>query len=172
MLTSLRCFKYFWIIFDHFSGHRVPADPRRTNEDEDLPGEGSHLLHGLIELQVRRVHLGVFPEVIWKPLFLLLLKLWKVQILRIDNASRYQEENIICNADWSFPLTVSSFRMINQTTSNSKQTWHQPYDIQNTCSKNQKNSHHPKWIGKSNLKLDWAFNNVKPNDWYFVLDWV
>ena len=21
------------------------------------------------------------------------------------------------------------------------------------------------------LKLDLAFNNVKPNDWYFVLDW-
>lgn len=74
MLTSLCCFKYFWVIFDHFSGHRVPADPRRTNEDEDLPGEGSHLLHGLIELQVRSVHLGVFPEVIWEPLFLLLLK--------------------------------------------------------------------------------------------------
>ena len=33
--------------------------------------------------------------------------------------SGYLKKNIICNADWSFSLTVFSFRMINQTIYNS-----------------------------------------------------
>ena len=28
------------------------------------------------------------------------------------------------------------------------------------------------WSGKPQLKLDLAFNNVKPKDWYFILDKV
>ena len=31
LLTSLCSFEYFRVIFDHFSGHSVSADPRRTN---------------------------------------------------------------------------------------------------------------------------------------------
>ena len=74
-LTSLNCIEQFAVMLDNFPDHGVSANTRRANKDQDLPGEGGHLLHRLVQLQVRRVHLGILADMIWESLLLFLLKI-------------------------------------------------------------------------------------------------
>ena len=74
-LTSLGGVEELGVVLDDPADEGAPAHAPGPHQHQQLPAEGRHLLHGLVQLQVRRVHLGILADMIWESLLLFLLKI-------------------------------------------------------------------------------------------------
>ena len=74
-LTSLGGVEELGVVLDDPADEGAPAHAPGPHQHQQLPAEGRHLLHGLVQLQVRRVHLCVLPEVVREPFLLFLLNI-------------------------------------------------------------------------------------------------
>ena len=74
-LTSLSGVEELGVVVDDPADEGAPAHAPGPDQHQQLPAEGRHLLHGLVQLQVRRVHLRVLPEVVREPFLLFLLNI-------------------------------------------------------------------------------------------------
>ena len=74
-LTSLGGVEELGVVLDDPADEGAPAHAPGPHKHQQLPAEGRHLLHGLVQLQVRRVHLRVLSEVVRKPFLLFLLNI-------------------------------------------------------------------------------------------------
>ena len=74
-LTSLGGVEELGVVLDDPADEGAPAHAPGPDQHQQLPAEGRHLLHCLVQLQVRRVHLRVLPEVVREPFLLFLLNI-------------------------------------------------------------------------------------------------
>ena len=74
-LTSLGGVEELGVVLDDPADEGAPSHASGPHQHQQLPAEGRHLLHGLVQLQVRRVHLSVLPEVVRKSFLLFLLNI-------------------------------------------------------------------------------------------------
>ena len=74
-LTSLGGVEELGVVLDDPADEGAPAHAPGPHQHQQLPAEGRHLLHGLVQLQVRCVHLRVLPEVVREPFLLFLLNI-------------------------------------------------------------------------------------------------
>ena len=74
-LTSLGGVEELGVVLDDPADEGAPSHASGPHQHQQLPAEGRHLLHGLVKLQVRRVHLSVLPEVVRKSFLLFLLNI-------------------------------------------------------------------------------------------------
>ena len=74
-LTSLGGVEELGVVLDDPADEGAPAHAAGPHQHQQLPAEGRHLLHGLVELQIRSVHLGVLTDMIGEPLLFFLLKI-------------------------------------------------------------------------------------------------
>ena len=74
-LTSLGGVEELGVVLDDPADEGAPAHAPGPHQHQQLPAEGRHLLHGLVQLQVRCVHLSVLSEVVREPFLLFLLNI-------------------------------------------------------------------------------------------------
>ena len=74
-LTSLGGVEELGVVLDDPADEGAPAHAPGPHQHQQLPTEWRHLLHGLVQLQVRCVHLSVLPEVVREPFLLFLLNI-------------------------------------------------------------------------------------------------
>ena len=74
-LTSLGGVEELGVVLDDPADEGAPAHAPGPHQHQQLPAEGRHLLHGLVQLQVRCVHLRVLSEVVREPFLLFLLNI-------------------------------------------------------------------------------------------------
>ena len=74
-LTSLGGVEELGVVLDDPADEGAPAHAPGPHQHQQLPAEGRHLLHGLVQLQVRCVHLSILSEVVREPFLLFLLNI-------------------------------------------------------------------------------------------------
>ena len=74
-LTSLGGVEELGVVLDDPADEGAPAHAAGPHQHQQLPAEGRHLLHGLVQLQVRCVHLSILSEVVREPFLLFLLNI-------------------------------------------------------------------------------------------------